>query len=408
VNRDVAVTRLSLRDLAAEASAGVLQRPGRSALTALGTVLGVATFVAVLGLTTTAGSQISQRFTTLQATEVTVEDTAPDPDLDGPAFPADAEQRLAAVAGVTAAGAMWQAPLRDPVTSAMPSDVGIGAPGERLPVLAASPGAFRAIRARADRGRLYDAFHERRAERVAVLGTAAARRLGVTDLGRQPAIFVDGTPLTVIGVIGHVDRRADVLLSVIVPSTTATLLWGPPGNGEPARMIVETRLGAASVVGRQAPLALRPDAPERLKVLVPPDPRSLHDAVTHDLDVLFLILAGVCLLIGTVGIANTSLVSVLERGAEIGLRRALGARRRHIAAQFLSEAAALGTLGGMVGTSVGLVTVVTVAWSQSWTPVIEPTTAIPSPLVGTVIGMLAGLYPAYRATRVHPIEALQR
>jgi putative ABC transport system permease protein len=171
---------------------------------------------------------------------------------------------------------------------------------------------------------------------------------------------------------------------------------------------VETRLGAASVVGRQAPLALRPDAPERLKVLVPPDPRSLHDAVAHDLDVLFLILAGVCLLIGTVGIANTSLVSVLERGAEIGLRRALGARRRHIAAQFLSEAAALGTLGGMVGTSVGLVTVVTVAWSQSWTPVIEPTTAIPSPLVGTVIGMLAGLYPAYRATRVHPIEALQR
>jgi putative ABC transport system permease protein len=401
-------TRLGLRDLTDEALAGVLQRPGRSALTTLGTVLGVATFVAVLGLTTTASSQISERFSELRATEVVLEDTSPNSDLAGPAFPGDAEERLDGLNGVEAAGVLWQPPLRNPLTSAMSPHAGVPVDSEQLAVLAASPGALAAMHARTARGRIYDRFHEQRAERVVVLGAAAARRLGITRLDAQPTIFVAGTPLTVVGIVDHVDRQADALLAVLLPSRTAAALWGPPAGGEPARMLVETRLGAADLVGRQAPVALRPDAPERIKAIVPPDPHSLHDRVTSDLRVLFLLLATVCLLIGAVGIANTALVSVLERVPEIGVRRALGARRRHIAAQFLAESAGLGTLGGLIGTGVGLATVVAVAWARSWTAVIEPATVLPAPLVGTTIGMVAGLYPAHRATRVQPVEALQR
>jgi putative ABC transport system permease protein len=123
---------------------------------------------------------------------------------------------------------------------------------------------------------------------------------------------------------------------------------------------------------------------------------------------LFLLLAAICLLIGAVGIANTTLVAVMERTGEIGLRRSLGARPRHIAAQFLAESTALGTLGGLIGTSLGVTAVVTIAVLQHWTAVLQPFTVLPAPLIGTAVGLLAGLYPAMRAALLEPLEALRR
>jgi putative ABC transport system permease protein len=123
---------------------------------------------------------------------------------------------------------------------------------------------------------------------------------------------------------------------------------------------------------------------------------------------LFLALAGVSLVIGAVGIANTTLVAVLERAGEIGLRRALGARPRHIAAQFLAESTALGLLGGLIGTSLAVAVVIAVAVTKQWTAILDPVTVLPAPLLGAVTGLLAGLYPAIRASRVEPLEALRR
>ncbi|MFI0452255.1 ABC transporter permease [Actinomadura sp. 6N118] len=409
-------TRFAARDALEEATAAMLARPARAALTVLGTLLGVAAFVAVLGLTATASGQISQRFTALAATEITVEDAPEDRATADFAFPSDTEQRLTALNGVRAAGVFWRPTIpksegseSGALVSARPPSISAGQ-GEPLTVTAVSPGYLEAVHARAGAGRLFDSFHERTGQRVCLLGRAAASRLGITRLDGQPAIFIGPTPLTVIGIIDEVDRQSATLLSVLVPSVTATDLWGVPGGleGEPPKVLVETRLGAAPLIGRQAALAIRPDQPERFKVTVPPDPKQLKEQVDTDLGTLFLALAGICLVIGAVGIANTTLVAVLERTGEIGLRRSLGARGRHIAAQFLTESAALGLLGGLVGTSLGVAAVVGVAISKDWTPILEPLAVLPAPAVGAVTGLLAGLYPAWRASRIEPIEALRR
>lgn len=400
-------SRLSWRDLLAEASAGVLQRPARSLLTALGTILGVGSFVAILGLTATASAQIDERFSVLSATEVTVEDTGgDDADVVRLAFPADADPRVERLHGVEHAGVYWTVPLRpgEEVRGSPVRDSRGGA--EKVQVVAATPGALAAAVPTLAQGRIYDAYHERTGQQVAVIGSALAARLGITTLETAPAVFVGDQPFTVIGIVADVRRKADLLLSVVVPRTAAERIWGPPEDR--ARMLVATRLGAARQVAENAPLALRADHPEYFKALPPPDPRSLRSEVTSDLGRLFLLLAGICLVIGAVGIANTTLVAVLERTGEIGLRRALGARGRHVTLQFLAESAALGTIGGLVGTALGVLTVLGVALARDWTAVVHPATVAAAPAVGLVTGLLAGIYPAWRAARVPPAEALRR
>uniref|UniRef100_A0AAU2JRK5 ABC transporter permease n=1 Tax=Streptomyces sp. NBC_00049 TaxID=2903617 RepID=A0AAU2JRK5_9ACTN len=402
-------TRLSVRDALAEAVAGMLRRPGRAVLTALGTVLGVGSFVAVLGLTATISSQIDGRFNVLTATEVTIEDVAArQNEFAGPGFPADAERRLDQVAGIEHAGVLWTVRL-DSGTSlgSLPSGGASAGATTGTSVVAASPGAVAALVPTLQEGRLYDEFAERSRQRVVVIGSGLATRLGITTLATRPAFYIGQEPFTVAGIIADVERKPENLLSVLVPRATAEDLWGPPPPGG-AAMLIATELGAARQVADLAPLALRPDHPEYLKAVPPPDPRMLRSGVTSDLSALFLLLAGICLVIGAVGIANTTLVAVLERTGEIGLRRALGARGRHVSAQFLTESAALGALGGLVGTSLGELTVVAVSVARDWTPVIHPLTVGAAPLVGLVTGLLAGLYPAWRAARIEPAEALRR
>nr|WP_307852913.1 ABC transporter permease [Kitasatospora sp. RG8] len=404
-------SRLGLRDLLAEAMSGTLQRPGRSALTMLGTVLGIGAFVAVLGLTATASGQIGEQFSLTKATTVTVSDH---PSTEGLApganpptgFPEDADTRAGRINGVAAAGVWWRVPKADVRISATPTG---DSAGQGLSLLAATPGAVAAMQPTLAAGTTLDAFAQRERLPVALLSSAAAKRLGVNRLDAQPAVFVDGLPFTVIGVYSEVQRLPDSLLGIVIPTSTALDRFGNPGTGkdQEAQLLVATRMGAAPVVARQLAVALRPDAPERFTVVPPPDPHSLQDKVTSDLTGLFLALAGICLVVGAVGIANTTLVAVLERTQEIGLRRSLGARTWHIAGQFLTESTVLGTLGGLIGTGIGVLVVLGTAAARDWTAVLQPAATLPAPLIGTVVGLLAGLYPALRAARTDPLKALR-
>jgi len=398
--------RLPVRDLLAEAAAGLMARPARAALTVLGTVVGIAALVATLGLSKTAGNQIIGRFSEVAATDVVITPVpgATSGSSSATIIPWDAEQRLKRLNGVAAAGTLSEANARGALVRSVPINDPLAQTDVQLPIRASSEGLWRAVRARLTAGRFPDAGHSKRGDRVAVLGANAARRLGITNLDQQPAVFIGDRLYQVIGLVKNVERQPSLLGSVTIPNGTARREFG---LAAPGTVQVETEVGAVEVVVRQAPEALSPDSPELLRVAAPPDPEKLRAGVENDLNALFLLLGGVSLLVGALGIANVTLVSVLERVGEIGLRRALGAARRHIAAQFLVESGVMGLLGGIVGASLGVLVVVIVSASRTWTPVLEPWVPLAAPLAGGLIGLLSGTYPSLRAAAMEPVESLR-
>jgi macrolide transport system ATP-binding/permease protein len=395
-----------MRDLFSEAGAGLMARPARVALTVLGTVIGVAALVATLGLSKTAGSQIVGRFSTVAATDVVI---TPVPgalggSLAATVIPWDADARLRRLNGVAAAGTLSEVDVRGALVRSVPINDPVGQTEVQLPVRAASVGLWRAVHARLSAGRFPDAGHSSRGNRTLVLGRNAARRLGISSLDQQPAIFIGDRLYQVSGLLESVRRQPSLLGSLTIPNGTARREFG---LAAPASVQVETEIGAVDVVVRQAPAALSPDAPELLRVAAPPDPETLRAGVESDLNALFLLLGAVSLLVGALGIANVTLVSVLERVGEIGLRRSLGAARRHIAAQFLVESGVMGLLGGIVGTALGVLVVVAVSASRTWTPVLDAWVPLLAPFVGGLIGLLSGTYPALRAATLEPVESLR-
>jgi ABC-type antimicrobial peptide transport system permease subunit len=251
---------------------------------------------------------------------------------------------------------------------------------------------------------VFDMGHSLRADRVVVLGPSAAERMNLSGVERQPAIFIGDHLYLVVGILTDVARQADLLGAVIMPEGIARAEFGLRA---PTSVQIETRVGAAQLIAGQAPIAVSPNDPTLIKVTSPPDARSTKTAVKGDLNALFLILGLVSLLVGAIGIANVTLVSVLERVGEIGLRRALGAGRTHIAAQFLTESVAMGLVGGVLGASIGVLVVVSVSVARQWTPVIDPLIPLQAPVLGAFIGLFAGLYPSLRAALLEPVESLR-
>ncbi|MFB6723480.1 ABC transporter permease [Kribbella sp. NPDC056345] len=387
-----------------EALAGVAARPTRLILTTLGTVLGVAALVGTVGLGQTAAGQISQKFDLAQATRVVVEPEENN-GQEGEAateLPWDAPDRLGRLNGVDAVGTVSALDVGDDLVSNV---AGLnGGEGKALTVMSGSAGLFDAIRAVLKTGRFFDAGHDQRGDRVVVLGKHAAERLGINRVDSAPAIFIGDEAYTVIGILDSVSGRAELNDAVIMPNGTAKAAYDLKS---PDAIEIRTAVGAAQLIAGQAPKAIQPNDPSKLKVDAPPKQGAVRKGVESDLNALFLLLGAVALLVGGLGIANVTLLSVLERIGEIGLRRALGAARRHIAAQFLVESVIVGLLGGLLGTAVGVLLTVGVSFANSWTPILDNKLAFGSPLLGAVIGLIAGTYPAWKASAIQPITALR-
>jgi len=235
-----------------------------------------------------------------------------------------------------------------------------------------------------------------------VLGARAASRLGIGSPGRQ--IYLGGHWFTVVGVLDPVPLAGELDGAALVGWPAAETYLGFDGHPTTvyARTVEEAVEAVRDVLGATA----NPSAPTEVRVSRPSDALAAARSVGRAFTGLLLGLGAVALLVGGVGVANTMVISVLERRAEIGLRRSLGATRGHIRLQFLAESLLLSLLGGLGGVFLGVVVTSIYAAMQGW-PTAIPAWATAGAVGATlVIGALAGLYPAIRAARLAPTEAL--
>ena len=237
-----------------------------------------------------------------------------------------------------------------------------------------------------------------------VLGAESASRLGIQSAAGGPLVDIGGHRFTVVGILDTIPLAPDIDRAALVGYPVAKRLFGI----DEAPSTVRVRTDPARVTAVRSVLAATADPlhPSQVDVTRPSDALAAKAEADNALTALLLGLGAVALVVGGVGIANTMVISVLERRSEIGLRRALGATRGNVRSQFLVEAVLLSALGGGAGVTLGAGVTATYAAARGWTPTV-PLAAVGGAVVLTlVLGAVAGLYPAGRAARFAPAEAL--
>jgi putative ABC transport system permease protein len=390
-------SRLGFVDTLRVGSSGLRTRKLRSALSALGITIGIAALISVLGLSASGSADLIKELDKLGTNLLTVEagqgfGAAP------VGLPEDAPAMIRRITPVTQVATVSRVPggvyRNDLIDDGQTRGITIFAGG--LNLLAAQRGTMQSG--------VY--LSEVTSEfPTVVLGSVAAERLAIGGVSGEQHIWLGEEWFTVIGVLKPLLLAADLDRAAIIGYGAAEKFLD---HDEPADVIY-VRADPDHVLDVRSVMAatVNPQAPEEVQVSRASDVLEARAAATSTFTNLFVGLGSVALLVGGIGIANVMVIAVIERRNEIGLRRALGATRFHIATQFLSESLLLSSIGGVTGILFGVLATAIYATSRDWSVVI-PGLAIVGGLVSSVlIGGIAGFYPALRAANMPPTEALR-
>jgi len=389
--------RLSPPDVLRLAAYGLRARPLRVVLSALGIAIGIAAMVAVVGTSTSSRAQLNRLLDSLGTNLLTA----------GPGLTLSGEQaklpdqsvamvgRIGSVESVTAIGQLPKAKVYRTNKIPAPQSGGIGTYAVHTDLLKTVGGTVASGTWLNDGTSRYPAV---------VLGARTAERLGIDDVNGDIQIWLGERWFTVIGILDPVPLAPELDLGALIGWQAAQRYLG--FDGDITKLYVRTDPAAVESVHGLLARTVNPAQPNEVDVSRPSDVLAARAAANTTFTGLLLGLGGVALLVGGIGVANTMVISVLERRYEIGLRRSLGATRGHIRVQFLAESLLLSVLGGGTGILLGSGVTAVYATLQDW-PTVVPIWVIAGGITAAlIIGAVAGLYPAMRAARLAPTEAL--
>jgi putative ABC transport system permease protein len=388
-------SRLRGADLLPLGTLGLRSRPGRAMLSGLGIAIGIASVVAVLGITRSSQSDLLARIDRLGTNLLTVVSAD---SLNGDteaALPATAEPMIRLVPDVISVAPTAQLASLDIYRN---DHIPAGQTGG-LSVRVADDGLLTTLDASLLTGRFLNPGP------VTVLGHDAATTLGITGAGPTSRVWLGGHWFTVAGILQPVPLSPEIDRSALVSVAAATRLFGY--DGRPSRIYLRSDPDRVPAVADVLAATADPPDPGRVSVDRPSDALTAKLAAKEAGSTLILGLGAIALIVGAIGIANVMIIAVLERRSEIGLRRALGAARVHVAGQFLTESLVLSTLGGAAGLLIGSAVTAAVGHNRGWTILIPAPALWGGMAVAIAAGTIAGLYPALRAARIPPTDALR-
>jgi putative ABC transport system permease protein len=394
----IAPARLPVSQLLGTALQGPRTRRLRAALSALGIAIGIGAMVAVVGVSASAQANLLAEIDALGTNLLTVTPgqtfLGANEILPHTSVPmiGHMQQVQSAVAVYQVAGAnVYRSPL---VPQSESGGIGVDAAADNLPEVLGTSMAS---------GHFLDAVGGRYPE--VVIGAQAAGVLQIDRVGGNVLVYLGNTWFTVVGILKPVLLDSSLDSDVFIPLPVAERMFQTKPN--PSEIYVRADVSAVNKVSGLLAATADPQQPDGVQVSRPSDALEARAAAKGQFTTLLLGLGAVALLVGMIGIANIMVISVLERRGEIGLRRALGATKRHIWSQFLAESALLAVLGGIGGLLLGAGATVLYAQARNEPFVIPVYALIAAPAAGLVIGAIAGLYPAMKAARLSPTEALR-